>query len=100
MAALASSKYAALGGVPVGIAPAVGVSCGRSWMGMEALLSSYTIPEAGSRDVIMVSGPTMCPLHLSNGGSTILMLSSVMLKGYELLAYTTTGALGTGFRYS
>ena len=34
------------------------------------------------------------------GGSTILMLSSVMLKGYELLAYTTTGALGTGFRYS
>ena len=30
----------------------------------------------------------------------ILMLSSVMLKGYELLAYTTTGALGTGFRYS
>ena len=42
----------------------------------------------------------MCPLHLSQGGSTILMLSSVMLKGYELLAYTTTGALGTGFRYS
>ena len=42
----------------------------------------------------------MCPLHLSNGGSTILMLSSVILKGYELLAYTTTGALGTGFRYS
>ena len=28
------------------------------------------------------------------------MLSSVILKGYELLAYTTTGALGTGFRYS
>ena len=42
----------------------------------------------------------MCPLHLSNGGSTILMLSSVILKGYELLVYTTTGALGTGFRYS
>ena len=42
----------------------------------------------------------MCPLHLSNEGSTILMLSSVILKGYELLAYTTTGALGTGFRYS
>ena len=42
----------------------------------------------------------MCPLHLSQGGSTILMLSSVILKGYELLAYTTTGALGTGFRYS
>ena len=42
----------------------------------------------------------MCPLHLSNGGSTILILSSVVLKGYELLAYTTTGALGTGFRYS
>eukprot|EP01048_Picozoa_sp_COSAG05_P034685 COSAG05_NODE_14636_length_391_cov_1.544521_1_plen_32_part_10 len=30
----------------------------------------------------------MCPLHLSNGGSTILMLSSVILKGYELLADT------------
>ena len=42
----------------------------------------------------------ICPLHLSNGGSTILMLSSVILKGYELLVYTTTGALGTGFRYS
>ena len=43
----------------------------------------------------------MCPLHLlSNEGSTILMLSSVILEGYELLAYTTTGALGTGFRYS
>ena len=55
MAALASSKYAALGGVPVGIAPAVGVSCGRSWMGMEALLSSYTIPEAASRAAISAS---------------------------------------------
>ena len=30
----------------------------------------------------------------------VSMLSSVILKGYELLAYTTTGALGTGFRYS
>ena len=50
--------------------------------------------------VVICPTLTMCPLHLSNGGSTILMLSSVMLKGYELLAYTTTGALGTGFRYS
>ena len=50
--------------------------------------------------VVICPTLTMCPLHLSNGGSTILMLSSVILKGYELLAYTTTGALGTGFRYS
>ena len=53
MAALASSKYAALAGMPVGIAPAVGVSCGRSWMGIEALLSSYTIPSFYIRELIL-----------------------------------------------
>ena len=38
--------------------------------------------------VVICPTLTMCPLHLSNGGSTILMLSSVILNGYELLAYT------------
>ena len=37
--------------------------------------------------VVICPTLTMCPLHLSNAGSTILMLSSVVvLKGYELLA--------------
>ena len=55
---------------------------------------------AGPRAVSNLPYVDMCPLHLSNGGSTILMLGSVILKVYELLAYTTTGALGTAFRYS
>ena len=41
---------------------------------------------------------THITVRLSNGGSTILMLSSVILKGYELLAYTTTGG-GSGHKF-
>eukprot|EP01048_Picozoa_sp_COSAG05_P025548 COSAG05_NODE_6550_length_939_cov_1.515476_2_plen_71_part_01 len=32
--------------------------------------------------VVICPTSTMCTLHLSNGGSTILMLSSGILKGY------------------
>ena len=47
--------------------------------------------------VVICPTLTMCPLHLSNGGSTILMLSSVIPKGHEVLAYTYHE--GSGYRF-
>ena len=52
---------------------------------------------------VVVCPTSVCVRYICRTGvaqSSILMLSSAILEGYELLVYTTTGALGTGFRYS